>query len=104
MTLFRRCLHSLRKAIIALIVVGLLGGAAWGFWHWRGTADHSVRFRTDTLTRGRVVALINASGTVVPEEVVDVGAQVAGRIVEFGQDLDRSHRPIDYRSRVEGGD
>src|SRR5215217_2844966 len=99
-----RCLHAMRKLLIVLALVGLLGGATWGLWHWRGSGDHSVRFRTDPVTRGRVAALINASGTVVPEEVVDVGAQVAGKIVEFGKDLDRSGKTIDYGSRVEGGE
>ena len=29
---------------------------------------------------------IGATGTLEPEEVVDVGAQVAGQILEFGKD------------------
>jgi HlyD family secretion protein len=45
-----------------------------------------------------VASFINASGTLVPEEVVDVGAQVAGRILRFGEDLDG--KPVNYRSRV----
>ena len=94
---------ALRKVVLGLAVVVLLGGAGWGLWHWRGSTDGSVRFRTEKVTRGRVAALINASGTVVPEEVVDVGAQVAGQIVEFGPDLDDSRKTIDYRSRVEEG-
>ena len=36
------------------------------------------------------MATVNATGTVVPEEVIDVGAQVVGRIVEFGPDPDPS--------------
>ena len=41
---------------------------------------------------------INATGTVEPEEVVDVGAQVAGRIVEFGKDT-QTGKTIDYKDR-----
>ena len=33
---------------------------------------------TAAVTRGEVAATISASGTIEPEEVVDVGAQVAG--------------------------
>lgn len=103
MSVFWRCLRAVRNVVLVLALVGLLGGAGWGLWQWRSTTERSVRFRGEKVTRGRVASLINASGTVVPEEVVDVGAQVAGRILEFGRDLDDSRRTIDYRSRVEEG-
>src|SRR5262245_21047642 len=103
MSVLRNCLLAARKVVLGVAVVGLLGGAGWGIWHWRAGAERQVRFRTEKVTRGRVAALINASGTVVPEEVVDVGAQVAGKILAFGADLDESRKTIDYRSRVEEG-
>ena len=55
------------------------------------------------------VTTIIATGTIEPEEVVDVGAQVAGRIVSFGDDprskTDPSYKDktIDYGSPVEEG-
>lgn len=101
MSFFHRSLYLMRLAVVALVVVGVLTGAALGVYNWYRSTDRPVRFRSEPVTRGRVAALINASGTVVPEEVVDVGAQVAGRIVEFGRDLDDSNRTIDYRSRVD---
>ncbi|MBL8829528.1 MAG: HlyD family secretion protein [Planctomycetaceae bacterium] len=45
---------------------------------------------------------ISASGTVEPEEFVDVGAQVAGKIIEFGTEPN-SDKAIDYGSIVEPG-
>lgn len=93
----------LRKIVLILLVVGLLGGAGWGIYHWRNSGETGARFRLEKAQRGRVVSLINASGTVVPEEVVDVGAQVAGKIHKFGKDLDVSGKVIDYGSRVEKG-
>jgi HlyD family secretion protein len=103
MNTFFKFLTTLRKVALGLAVVGLLGGAGWGVWQWRGSGDAGPSYRTEKATRGRLVALISATGTVVPEEVVDVGAQVAGRIEKFGEDPDRSGKPIDYRSRVEKG-
>src|SRR5262245_10901504 len=99
-------LRFLRKVFLVAAVIGLLGGAAWGVWHWRSVKDRGVRFRIEQVTRGRVAALINASGTVVPEEVVDVGAQVAGKIQEFGPDPDDSskRKRMDYGSRVRAED
>jgi HlyD family secretion protein len=102
MSVLGKTLSGLRKILLVLALVGLLGGAGWGIWHWRGSSDNSFHFRTEKVTRGRVAALINASGTVVPEEVVDIGAQVAGQIISFGKDLDNSNKTIDYGARVEG--
>jgi HlyD family secretion protein len=92
-----------RKLVLAVLLVALLGGAGWGIWRWHSSDGDGPSFRTERAVRGNLVALINASGTLVPEEVIDVGAQVAGQIVSFGPDLDDSRKVIDYRSRVEEG-
>jgi HlyD family secretion protein len=47
------------------------------------------------------LATINATGTIEPEEVIDIGAQVQGKIVRFGQDPRGGGRLIDFRSPVE---
>lgn len=72
-----------------------------GLWwrHGRGTAPAS--FRTAVVKRGDVAATINASGTIEPLEVVDVGAQVAGVIKSFGTDI--NGKTVDYGSTVEKG-
>jgi HlyD family secretion protein len=59
------------------------------------------QFNTVTVKRGDLSAAISATGTVEPEDVIDVGAQVAGRIVYFGKD--KNGREIDYGSEVETG-
>jgi HlyD family secretion protein len=59
--------------------------------------------RTATVTRGDLVATVNATGTVEPEEVVDVGAQVVGRVTSFGADPHSNGKSIDYGSVVEEG-
>jgi len=51
--------------------------------------------------RGDVAATIGATGTIEPMEVVDVGAQVAGRIHSFG--TDRDGKTVDYGSVIEEG-
>jgi HlyD family secretion protein len=99
----RRFGMILRRFIFFLIFLVLVGGVGWGVWHWRANGGDQVRFRTEKVQRGRVVSLINASGTVVPEEVIDIGAQVAGKIDRFNKDLDTTGKSIDYGSRVEKG-
>ena len=77
-----------------LLVVAVL-------WFWLGDNNPSDGFRTVPVTRGDLQAIISATGTVEPEEVVDVGAQVAGKIVAFGKD--KNGKTVDYGSVVEAG-
>jgi HlyD family secretion protein len=47
--------------------------------------------------------VVGASGTIEPQTVMDVGAQVAGRIVSFGEDRETKGKSIDYGSKVKSG-
>ena len=78
--------------VLALIVV---------FWFGLFSSRDGAIFRTVPVSRGDLMATISATGTVEPEEVVDVGAQVAGRIVTFGRD--KGGKTVDYGSEVEAG-
>lgn len=91
--------HPGKKALIALIAVLLLVGLA--AWQLTRSQGNSLAYRTAELKRGDLVVTINATGTVEPEEVIDVGAQVAGRIVSFGKDA--KDKTVDYGSLVEAG-
>lgn len=82
-----------------LIVIVLICGVAAGSWFFSRDKAPSISFRTTAVSRGSLVATISATGTVQPEEVIDVGAQVAGKIVSFGKD--KSGLPVDYGSTVE---
>lgn len=89
----------IKRIVAAAVVLGVLGTvAAWYHGRRNGT---SVSFKTDKVRRGDLVVAIDATGTLEPEEVVDVGAQVAGQIVAFGTDADG--KTVDYGSRVEKG-
>lgn len=77
--------------VVALLFMGLLQ---------RGDRNLAT-FRTVPVKRGDLLATISATGTVEPEEVIDVGAQVAGRILAFGKD--KSGKSVDYGSVVEAG-
>lgn len=82
---------------IAAVAAVLAGGA--GLWVWHVRAADPPLWRTSTVRRGDLTATITATGTVEPEEVVDVGAQVSGQFLEFGRD--KSGKTIDYGSIVE---
>jgi len=88
------------KAFMAAIVVtGLVGGALW--WRRPGSEAQAVAYRTAQVQRADLVVAISATGTVEPEEVIDVGAQVAGQILTFGKDTEG--KTVDYGSVVEAG-
>jgi len=91
--------HLMRKVVIALLVLGLVGGAA--AWYVQRGGDQDVAFRTGKVARGDLLISIDATGTLEPEEVIDVGAQVAGQILSFGKDADG--KTVDYGSHVEAG-
>jgi HlyD family secretion protein len=69
---------------------------------WKPAAGETTSWRTARVERGELLVTISATGTLEPEEVIDVGAQVAGKIQEFGKDPE-TNEPIDYRSAVEAG-
>ncbi len=88
------------RKILLLIFAALVIG---GFMAWRqGRTTHDTPlYRTAELIRANLLITINATGTVEPEEVIDVGAQVAGQILSFGTDA--KGKTIDYGSEVEAG-
>ena len=88
----------IKRIVIMLILLGLVGTAAAYFWRDNG---QSVSFRTARVTRGELLVSIGATGTVEPEEVINVGAQVAGQILSFGKDA--KGKTVDYGSSVEEG-
>lgn len=87
------------KIVGILCILGF--AAAFIAWYFqRGNAE-IPSFKTAQVSRGDLVVNISATGTVEPEEVVDVGAQVAGQILSFGKDA--NGKSIDYGSIIESG-
>ncbi len=87
-----------KYALILVVLVCVAGAAAWQMKRGNGQA---AAFQSAQVSRGELLVTINATGTVEPEEVIDVGAQVAGQILTFGKDA--KGKPVDYGSMVEAG-
>ena len=66
-------------------------------------AKPKTTFRTATVERGSITATVRTRGTVEPEDVVDIGAQVAGTVKSFGPDPRDKTKTIDFCSEVEAG-
>ena len=90
------------KKLLFVLFLMWTGGAA-GVWYWTEGRPQRVNYRTTRVTRGDLMATINASGTLEPEEVVDVGAQIAGEIQSFGTDPKDPNKPVSYGTLVEPG-
>ncbi len=89
----------MRLLIVGLLVVAIIGGGY--FFYTRLTAPAPVVLKTSAVTRGDLVTSISATGTIEPEEVVDVGAQVNGLIVKMGEDPKSPDKIVGWDSQVE---
>ncbi len=96
-------MKNMMKTLLKWIAIPVIGVLVWMGWsHW-GKEEKSAMpaFRTGEVTMGDLQKTISASGTVEPEELVDVGAQVNGPIVAFGKDA--SGKEVDYGAPVTEG-
>ena len=80
-------------------LAGIVGAGA--AWYIHETADQPSTFRTVAVERGNLLATINATAVIEAEEVVDVGAQIAGMVQAFGHDLKDPEQG--HRLRFAGG-
>src|ERR1051325_9121019 len=79
-----------------IIVLLLLGGAAYGGWRWYGkrTKDESVEYKTAGVSCGDLVQQVTADGPIKAGKNVAVGSQVSGLVTEI---------KVDFNSRVTNG-
>ncbi len=90
---------KIKKIVITVIAFGLIAAAF--AMYFRKNNGQPATYRTAAITRGDLMVSISATGTVEPEEVIDIGAQIAGQILKFGQD--KNGKTVDYGSAVESG-
>jgi HlyD family secretion protein len=94
------------KAIAVLLVVVGIAASGVAYYTKYLNADPSPTYRTAQIKRDDLLVTIGATGTAEPEDLIDVGAQVTGKIEKFGDDLNDKKIPkkqIDYGTAVEKG-
>ena len=92
---------NVKRTLWALAALAAAAGAAWA-WLGKGrAAEKPPVLVSEPVVRADVVATIAASGTIEPDELVDVGSQVSGKIVAFGTDA--AGAEVDYCSSVTNG-
>ena len=87
--------------LAAVAVILAVAAGAWFGYRKFAKRESQVQFRTEAIEKGDLMSVISSSGTVEPEELVNVGAQVTGKIMSFGTDADG--KTVDYGSRVKKG-
>jgi HlyD family secretion protein len=90
----------MKKLIVLVVLVAAL--AAVGYWQWQVRGAPRTSFNLAEVKRGRLEATVGSTGTLQPREVVDVGAQVLGRIIFIGKDPNTRSGIVDWGSEVEG--
>ena len=69
------------KKLAAVILLIVVAGLVWWGVRSYSAPEKQIKFRTEPVERGDLMNVISASGTVEPEELVNVGAQVTGKII-----------------------
>ena len=85
--------RTLRTALTWIVIVALLGTAAWYFL-LREKEEEAPVYRTEALGRGDVTSTVTATGTLSAVTTVQVGSQVSGIIARLY---------ADFNSRVQKG-
>lgn len=83
----------MKKTILTLLVLILLGAAAWWAWcRWGGERASSAAagWKTSPVARGDVVQTVTANGALRAVQTVEVGSEVSGKIVELFADYNSS--------------
>jgi len=92
----------MRGLFTLLVLLALVGGGGYAYYRMNN-ATPPPKWTTDKVTKGNLDLTIRSTGTIEPERVIDVGAQVQGLIKDLGTDLSQPTQAIDYNSKVEAG-
>lgn len=84
----------MKKKILLTIAVLVIAGTILGLTVFRGHKNGGVKYRTETLAKGDLEALVVTSGTLNPVRLVEVGSQVSGKIEKLY---------VDFNSQVMAG-
>ena len=74
--------RKIHKLLIAAIVIGVVGGAGWGVARMQPALPtvEAASVWPDTVRRGPMIRQVHGVGSLVPENVIWISAQIDGRI------------------------
>jgi HlyD family secretion protein len=83
-----------KKPILIIAATIVVAGVLFGLTVFKGRKNGAVKYRTETMAKGDLEALVVTSGALNPVRLVEVGSQVSGRI-------DKLY--VDFNSQVKAG-
>ncbi len=75
------------KRLLWIVLVCLVAGAAITYYIKADVSAAPAELTFDAVTRGNIVAAVDATGTLQPVDTVEVGTQVSGTIATIGTDF-----------------
>jgi HlyD family secretion protein len=84
----------IKRSIIAVVILGAIGGAAVAITRAKASKDAEPKFKTAAIDKGNITQVVLASGTLQPVVSVNVGVQVSGTV---------SERLVDFNDHVKAG-
>jgi HlyD family secretion protein len=91
---------AMRTYLLALVAFTIAGASAW----LACASDQAQpEANSKAASRSGAATQATATGTLEPEEVIDVYSDVAGRILSLGTDPQNKEKTIDFGSPVEAG-
>src|SRR5262245_43056845 len=76
----------MRKALLALVVIGTVGGGGYAYYKYRQTPP-APTVMTAAVTRGDIAETVGATGTLQAVTTVQVGTQVSGIVQDLYADF-----------------
>ena len=94
----------MKTLVKILVVLVLLAAGAYFAYprvmaYWK--ARHRVTYREAEVTRGEIISVVNATGTVQPVRRVQIGSFVSGPIVELKVDFNTSVKKGDLLAKID---
>ena len=89
------------KTISGLLVAVAIAAGGAAYYATYRNAEPPMTFRRRRSNATTLLVTIDATGTAEPEDLIDVGTQVTGRILSFGPDPHNPNKTIDYGTAVE---
>ena len=89
----------MKRAIIALLLIAAIGAGVGAYYIRRGGVE--IQVNTSPVTRGDIVDVVGATGTLQPVRTVQVGSQVSGTIQWLGADFNSIVRQGQVIARID---
>jgi macrolide-specific efflux system membrane fusion protein len=89
-----------KKILVSVIIAASLGG---GFYYWQShkNASEKVHYLTETVKRGSIRKTVNATGEVDAVQLVTVGAQASGKIIELNAVIGQQVKKGDLIAQID---